>query len=137
MAITYTLYELHFLQPFRHARHYIGVTALPVEERLRRHRSGDGARLLAALLAAGGDFVVTRTEVFKGANARERAFAEERRLKRHHGAGKRCRLCRAERRTGVAGASSAAPEAVPASLPSEIASGSPARRTTRSGDTPA
>ena len=63
--MTATLYLLHFTQPVAHARHYLGYTTLPLDERLRRHRSGDGAVLLRVLVRErGGDFIVAATKTF-------------------------------------------------------------------------
>jgi predicted GIY-YIG superfamily endonuclease len=92
--MTFTLYELHFTQPYKHARHYIGVTSLSVADRLERHRGVNGAKLLQALFRSGGDVVVWRTQTFTGRGAREKAYAEERRLKRRGGVTRRCIICR-------------------------------------------
>jgi len=47
-----TVYLLHFSEAYKHARHYMGY-ASDLEERLSRHRSGQGARLLSVLKASG------------------------------------------------------------------------------------
>lgn len=88
------IYLLHFTQPFRHAKHYIGVTSLTVEARMARHRSSYGAKLLKMLLQDGGDFVVA--DVWEADSMRE-AFAEERRLKRLGGGARSCSICAAAR----------------------------------------
>jgi predicted GIY-YIG superfamily endonuclease len=50
-----TVYVLHFAEPYHHARHYVGYTDnLPA--RLADHSAGAGARLLAAVGAAGIGF---------------------------------------------------------------------------------
>lgn len=85
-----TLYVLHFTPPYiGHARHYIGFTGFDVESRLETHRSGAGSKLVRALLAHGGDFVLALA--FK--LSLDRARSVERRLK-NNGSGVRiCPLC--------------------------------------------
>jgi predicted GIY-YIG superfamily endonuclease len=78
------VYLLHFEQPYKHARHYLGWTAdLPA--RLAEHASGRGARLLAVVQAAGIGWTLART--WSGSRVRERQ------LKRQGGASRRCPLC--------------------------------------------
>jgi len=48
-----TVYLLHFNEPYKHARHYVGWTARNVKRRLAEHEDGRGARLLAVVRAAG------------------------------------------------------------------------------------
>lgn len=48
-----SIYLLHFDRPYKHARHYLGFTERPVEERLLEHGTGKGARLLQVVRAAG------------------------------------------------------------------------------------
>ena len=43
-----TVYLLHFDQPYKHARHYVGW-ASNVKRRLAEHEAGRGARLLAVV----------------------------------------------------------------------------------------
>ena len=52
------MYLLHFDQPYKHARHYLGWAA-DLQARLDCHRAGRGARLLA-VLAARGDRLAAR-----------------------------------------------------------------------------
>ncbi len=81
-----TVYLLHFDQPYRHARHYVGWTQnLP--ERLERHRDGKGARLLEVLADAGIGWAVART--WQGTRALERA-------KKGSGKARFCPVCRAQ-----------------------------------------
>jgi len=80
-----TVYLIHFDTPCRHARHYTGW-ALDLEQRLRQHRAGHGARLLE-VIAAGIDWTLART--WPGSRQRERQ------LKRQGGASRRCPICRA------------------------------------------
>jgi len=54
------IYLIHLDQPLKHARHYLGY-AEDLEARLERHRSGDGARLLAVLKSAGIGWELART----------------------------------------------------------------------------
>ena len=68
------IYILHFDTPYYHARYYVGYCADgTLEQRLARHRAGQGSRLLALELA-GIDFTVALT------HSGDRHF--ERRLKR-------------------------------------------------------
>lgn len=71
-----TVYVIHFKRPFGHARHYVGW-AKRLDQRLAHHRSGNGARLMASVSAAGIPWWVTRTW------QASRTF--ERRLKGHSG----------------------------------------------------
>lgn len=54
------VYLICFDTPFHHARHYLG-SADDVNERLRLHRAGQGARLLYHVALAGIQFDVVRT----------------------------------------------------------------------------
>lgn len=79
------VYLLHFATRYRHAGHYIGWSErLPA--RLAHHRSGTGARLMAAVSAAGIDFEVAR--LWEGA---DRAF--ERPLHNRKNTPKLCPIC--------------------------------------------
>ena len=80
-----TVYLLHFDAPFKHAKHYVGWTEGPVENRLNDHRSGNGARLLAVLKQAGIGFVLART--WAGTRTLERAIKNSRHVPRY------CPLC--------------------------------------------
>ncbi len=87
-----TVYLLHFDRPYRHARHYVGYTALEnLEQRLQRHREGRGARLLARCVREGIEFKPVRTWVFGSAEA---ARKKERRLKKSGGASRYCPVCK-------------------------------------------
>ena len=87
-----TVYLIHFQQPYKHARHYLGWVHSPtfLEPRLGAHRDGAGARLMAVITAAGIGWELVRTW------PANRAF--ERRLKRQGGLSRHCPVCRA---TGV------------------------------------
>ncbi|MGP4105307.1 hypothetical protein [Nonomuraea sp. KM90] len=80
-----TVYLLHFDQPYKHARHYIGWTPGDLNRRLRQHRNGTGARLLQVITAAGIGFALART--WNGGRNLERS------LKRRGGASRACPLC--------------------------------------------
>jgi predicted GIY-YIG superfamily endonuclease len=82
------VYLIHFERPFGHARHYTGSTT-DLEERLRAHREGSGARLMAVIAQAGIGWTLART--WPGGRRRERQ------LKRQGGASRRCPICRAQR----------------------------------------
>ena len=79
-------YLLHFDRPYRHAAHYTGWS-IDIVERIRRHREGNGARLVEVVTQAGIDFVVAR--VWIGADR-----VKERRLKRSGGASRYCPVCK-------------------------------------------
>lgn len=78
------IYLLHFDQPFKHTRHYIGW-ASNLEARLEHHRRGTGARLLAVLNQHGIGWTLART--WSGTRSRERQ------LKNMGGASRRCPMC--------------------------------------------
>jgi predicted GIY-YIG superfamily endonuclease len=79
-----TVYLLHFDQPYRHARHYVGW-ALNVKRRLAEHEAGRGARLLAVAREAGITWQLAR--MWPGGRARERQ------IKRQGGHSRQCPLC--------------------------------------------
>ena len=56
-----TIYLLHFDKPYKHARHYLGWTEGTVEDRVERHRSGNGSALMRAVTGAGIKWAVVRT----------------------------------------------------------------------------
>jgi predicted GIY-YIG superfamily endonuclease len=82
------VYLLHFDRPFGHARHYIGFSRseTSMEMRLKHHRAGTGARLLAVATAAGVTWSLAR--VWPDG---DRNF--ERSLKSHSGT-RYCPICR-------------------------------------------
>ena len=83
--MTGTVYLLHFDQPYKHARHYVGWTARNVKRRLAEHEAGRGARLLAVVRAAGIGWQLAR--LWPGGRARERQ------IKRQGGHARKCPLC--------------------------------------------
>jgi hypothetical protein len=95
-----TVYLLHFTTPYKHARHYLGATGMPLENRLAAHRQtteyegdssyGRPARLLVAAAAAGVDWVLA--DVWE-TTTRAEAFELERALKRQGGRARLCSIC--------------------------------------------
>ena len=88
-----TVYLLHFTTPLRHARHYCGYTPNGVEDRLALHRAGNGARLVRALMLAGGDFTLARKWEYPTVS---QARVHERRMKTTHHLDYYCPVCRAQ-----------------------------------------
>ncbi len=82
-----TVYLLHFERAFGHARHYCGWTSLSLEQRLKRHNTSQGARLLLAVRRAGIKYTVA--QVWEN---QDRNF--ERKLKNRGGLARVCPLCR-------------------------------------------
>lgn len=78
-------YLIHFARPYRHAGHYLGW-ASDISERVTRHASGTGARLIAVIQDAGIEWEVVR--IWAGT---DREF--ERILKRGKNAPKLCPAC--------------------------------------------
>jgi predicted GIY-YIG superfamily endonuclease len=83
-ASTGVVYLLHFDQPYRHARHYIGWTT-DLDARLAAHALGRGARLVEVINAAGIGWRLART--WPGGRKRERQ------LKKQGGASGCCPCC--------------------------------------------
>ena len=86
------IYFIHFETPLAHAHHYVGWTASAWNLRLRlgHHRSGNGARLMAAVEKAGIRWCVV--EVRAGTRT------DERRVKNRKDYGKRaCPVCTGRR----------------------------------------
>ena len=55
-----TVYLLHFVTPYHHARHYLGV-ARNLKSRLTQHAMGQGARLMEVITSAGIEWRLART----------------------------------------------------------------------------
>ncbi len=90
------VYLICFSRPYYHARHYIGYCndkEESLEQRIERHKRGDGAKLLRAVSHAGIDFEVVR--VWPDGN-REL----ERKLKSRKKAWRLCPHCRERRLKG-------------------------------------
>jgi len=82
------VYLIHFDQPYKHAKHYLGYVngkKENVEKRLDQHKNGTGARLMEVVVNAGITFSVSR--IFENV---DRSF--ERRLKQR-GKGRICPAC--------------------------------------------
>ena len=83
-----SVYLLHIEPAYGHAHHYMGW-APDLEPRLQAHQSGRGARLTQVAKAAGCSLVLAR--VWPDGDR-----TLERRLKRWHGSGQLCPICRGE-----------------------------------------
>ncbi|MCP4593686.1 MAG: endonuclease [bacterium] len=88
---TGTVYLIHFDRPLGdldnprgQARHYLGYSD-DLEARLERHREGNGAAIMAAVVRAGIDWTVAR--IWDG----DREL--ERRLKKRHNSPRLCPIC--------------------------------------------
>jgi predicted GIY-YIG superfamily endonuclease len=55
-----TVYLLHFVTPYAHARHYMGW-AKDLGQRLAMHAAGNGARLVQVVQDAGIEWMLVRT----------------------------------------------------------------------------
>jgi predicted GIY-YIG superfamily endonuclease len=55
------VYLIHFEKKFKHAQHYIGFCKDGnLKKRIKRHRKGDGAKLLRAVSLAGIEYNIVR-----------------------------------------------------------------------------
>jgi hypothetical protein len=88
------IYMLHFDQPYKHARHYVGFTE-DLFYRLERHRHGRGARLVEVIWDAGIGFTLVR--VCEGTRFTERL------IKNAGGAVRYCPACTTHPRNGCWG----------------------------------
>jgi predicted GIY-YIG superfamily endonuclease len=79
------IYLLHFDQPYKHAKHYLGWTR-DLEQRLADHRAGSGARLMAVLAREGIGFTLAR--LWQPADRRR-----ERQIKNQGGLSRSCPTC--------------------------------------------
>lgn len=80
------VYLLHFRKKFHHAQHYIGFAESDVQARLERHKAGQGAKLVRAVVQAGIGVQLAR--VWEGA---DRTF--ERTLKDKKNSRALCPVC--------------------------------------------
>src|SRR5271167_2223867 len=87
------VYLLHFIPPYKHARHYLGY-AVDVDARNIRHEAGNGARLCQVQREAGGSWVVAR--VWFGGDR-----SLERELKRWNNGCRLCPICKRSAREEV------------------------------------
>ena len=79
-----TVYLLHFDRPYRHARHYLGW-ALHLEDRLKKHGTPEGARLMEVVAEDHIGWVVAR--LWSGSRELEVQ------LKRRHSGVRLCPIC--------------------------------------------
>lgn len=90
-----SIYLLHFNEPFRHARHYLGLAPNSLAYRLRQHSKGTGAVLMRHVKAAGITWMVAREwDIPTGYTPRE----YEKKLKRRHSGVRLCPICKARKR---------------------------------------
>jgi len=60
------VYLLHFKRPYwGKCRHYLGYAFYGTEDRVKKHRSGNGSLLVKYALNRGNDFEVVLVETFK------------------------------------------------------------------------
>jgi predicted GIY-YIG superfamily endonuclease len=85
------IYMLHFSQPYKHARHYVGWSE-DFLDRLDTHAAGHGARLVAVIWHAGIGFTLVRI--------REGTRRTERAIKNAGGAPRYCPACTPRPRNG-------------------------------------
>ncbi len=85
------VYMLHFHQPYRHARHYVGWTTT-CSTGSTPHATGHGARLVTVIWQAGIGFTLIR--ICEGTRATERA------IKNEGGAVRYCPACTPRPRNG-------------------------------------
>lgn len=81
-------YLIHFNQPFKHARHYLGF-AKDIDARLSHHAAGNGSNLIRVIQDAGITWQLVRT----WPNATR---STERRLKDQHNSARLCPICQQE-----------------------------------------
>lgn len=80
------IYVIHFDQPLAHANHYIGYCEDGrLDERIARHRAGNGAKILAAL----NRLDITYRIVHTLPGTRD----DERRIKNRKNAKRLCPIC--------------------------------------------
>lgn len=89
MDVKSVVYLIHFEKPFKHARHYLGVTT-DLNRRLSQHRNGGGARLMEVITQAGIRWEIART--WNGGHSMEK------RLKGWKSGYKLCPICKQERK---------------------------------------
>jgi predicted GIY-YIG superfamily endonuclease len=82
------VYIIHFLEPLKHAYHYIGWSN-DIDGRMKKHREGDGARIVSAVNDAGIKWIISR--IYEG---KDRQF--EKKLKSQKSAKGLCPICRPE-----------------------------------------
>ena len=89
MSEGWVVYLIHFERPYRHARHYLGVTN-DLEHRLQQHARGTGARLMEVIKGAGIPWKLAATwEGGRDLEQRYKAWNNSCRL---------CPICKAQRK---------------------------------------
>ena len=82
------VYLIHLDKPLKHARHYLGFSE-DLPERVKKHRTGQGAAFMRAISKEGNTWHVSR--IWDGDRTIERV------LKDQHNASHLCPTCRQER----------------------------------------
>jgi predicted GIY-YIG superfamily endonuclease len=54
------VYLIHFDQPLKHARHYLGFVESDLQQRIDKHKAGTGAKILRAANIAGINWNVVK-----------------------------------------------------------------------------
>jgi predicted GIY-YIG superfamily endonuclease len=85
----YYCYLIHFQQPYKHARHYLGATGA-LDMRLVLHRSGHGARLMEVVNDAGISWELAR---LWRVDSWEESRDLEHTLKQQHNSPRLCPIC--------------------------------------------
>jgi predicted GIY-YIG superfamily endonuclease len=86
------VYLLHFDKPYwRNCQHYIGYTKFTAEERITKHREGNGSKLVAYALRKGCDFTISLIEHY---NTPEEARIREQQIKNRGHFDRLCIACR-------------------------------------------
>ena len=83
-----TVYLIHFDEPYRHAKHYLGW-AKDLQARLDHHANGSGANLMRVIKEAGISWSLART--WEGSKYRGRQ------LKKQGGRSRMCPVCKSEK----------------------------------------
>lgn len=83
------IYLVHFERPYKHARHYLGYTGLPLRERFRRHISNAKQRRGSALMRA----VINAGIAFKVVRVWNNGDRHGERRKKHDSHARRCPVC--------------------------------------------
>lgn len=79
------IYLIHFDTPYKHAQHYVGF-AKDIAKRLKKHQSGQGARLVQVIQLEGITWQLAR--IWKDGTR-----TEERKLKNRGSAKRYCPIC--------------------------------------------
>lgn len=88
------VYILHFRKKFYHCQHYIGIAINPKNRKIR-HNSGNGSRLVRAVVKAGIKMTMKTLSTHDGYTA---AHIEEKRLKSFKKSKTFCPICKKRRR---------------------------------------